>query len=313
MRAVVTGVAGFIGSHLAERLLREGADVVGIDNLSTGQWEHVSFLESVGNFSYSQADISDSASVEGPVDVVFNLACPPSPIDFGPKGLDILRACSDGVRNLLELADEKGATFVHSSTSECYGDPLVHPQPETYWGNVNPIGPRAPYDEGKRFAEALSVTYRRLRGTRVRLYRVFNTYGPRMRIGDGRVLPNFMMQGLRGEPLTVYGDGSQTRSLCYVADLVEGILRLANSDFEEPVNLGSPDEVSIRSLAEEVVSLTGGKSEIRFLPLPEDDPKVRRPDITRARRILGWAPKVSRQDGLALTVDYFKSKLESHF
>ena len=311
MRAVVTGVAGFIGSHLAERLLREGAEVVGVDNLSTGQSKHSTFLESVGDFTFFNADIVAGLSVDGPVDVVFNLACPPSPVDFGPKGLDILRTCSEGVRHLLELADDKEAVFVHSSTSECYGDPLVHPQPETYWGNVNPIGPRAPYDEGKRFAEALAVTHRRLRGTKVRLFRVFNTYGPRMRTGDGRVLPNFMMQGLRGEPLTVYGDGSQTRSLCYVADLVEGILRLSRSDFEEPVNLGSPDEVSIRELAQEVIALTGGRSEIRFLPLPEDDPKVRRPDITRAQRVLGWTPQVPRREGLALTVKYFRSQLQS--
>jgi nucleoside-diphosphate-sugar epimerase len=309
MRIVIAGAAGFIGYHLSRRLLEEGHEVVGIDSLATGQPENAEDLQKWPRFTWMEADIVDPLRLNGPVDRVFDLACPASPVDFGPKAVYILRTCSEGVRNLLELANAKGAMFVHASTSECYGDALVHPQPETYWGNVNPIGPRSPYDEGKRFAEAMTMAHRRQHGTDVRLFRIFNTYGPRMRMGDGRVIPNFINQAIDGQPLTVYGDGSQTRSLCYVSDLVEGILRLTKVDYHEPVNLGSPDEVTILDLAREIVALIGSKSRIVQEPLPQDDPKVRRPDISLAKRLLGWEPTVPRREGLRATIEEFQARL----
>lgn len=311
MRILVAGAAGFLGYHLCRRLLDDGHEVVGVDSLATGQPDIVGELDETPGFLWQQADIIEPLSVDGPIDVVFNFACPASPADFDPKGIYILRTCSDGVRNLLDLAGEKNATFVHASTSECYGDPAVHPQPETYWGNVNPVGPRSVYDEGKRFAEALVTAYHRHRGAAVRLCRVFNTYGPRMRLGDGRVLPNFISQGLAGRPLTVFGDGSQTRSLCFVSDLIEGVLRLSECDYSDPVNLGSQDEVTVAELAEEIVALTGGRSEIVRRPLPVDDPKVRRPDIALARKLLNWEPKVPRSEGLAIIIEDIRRRLES--
>ncbi|MFQ6047736.1 MAG: UDP-glucuronic acid decarboxylase family protein [Phycisphaerae bacterium] len=309
MRIVVTGVAGLIGYHLGRRLLERGDEVIGIDNLSTGQRVNVQALQSHPGFVWRQHDIVEPIELDGPVHVIYNLACPPSPVDFSTRPVEILRTCSEGVRQMLELACRKQAIFVQASTSECYGDPQVSPQPESYWGHVNPIGPRACYDEGKRFAEALTMAYHRRRHLPTRIARVFNTYGPRMRADDGRALPNFINQALRGQPLTVYGDGSQTRSFCYVADLVEALIRLAATDFAEPVNLGSDQEVSIRQVAEEIIELTSSTSRIEFRPLPRDDPKVRCPDITRARELLGWQPGTDRKTGFMRTIEYFRQQL----
>jgi dTDP-glucose 4,6-dehydratase len=308
MRALVAGCAGFIGYHLVDRLLNDGAEVIGVDDLSTGQEANARDLIQRPRFSFVKHDIVTPLRVDGPLDTLFNLACPASPADFAPRRLKILDVCSRGVWNLLDLAREKNATLLHSSTSEVYGDPLEHPQRESYWGNVNPIGPRSCYDEGKRFAEALITHYTALHGGRSRMARIFNTYGPRMRDDDGRVLPNFITQAFRGEPLTVHGDGSQTRSFCYVTDLVDGLIRLAASDVTGPVNVGNPAEVTILEFAREIIRLTGSRSEVRFVERPSDDPELRRPDITRARTLLGWTPKIDRAAGLAATVEWFAKR-----
>ncbi len=309
MRYVVAGAAGFIGSHLCERLLADGHKVVGLDNLITGQQSNLDVLRAHSSFQFVEQDICSAAAVDGPVDVVFNFACPASPIDFEPKALNILKVCSAGVLNALSLAHEKGAVFVQASTSECYGDPEEHPQRETYWGNVNPIGLRSPYDEGKRFAEALIMAHHRTLGLQSRIGRIFNTYGPRMRLGDGRVLPNFIQQALEDAPLTVFGDGSQTRSFCYVDDLVDGFVRLSRCDEVTPINIGNDVEITIAQLAQEIIELTGSASRTEFRPLPQDDPKLRRPDITKARAVLDWKPKTDRTTGLKSTIDYFRTVL----
>jgi len=307
MRMVVTGAAGLIGSHLCERLLADGHEVIGVDSLVTGQTQNVDDLSRHRSFRFIRQDILDPLDLAGPIDRIFNLACPASPVDFAPLAVAILRTCSEGVRNMLELARRTGARFVHASTSECYGDPLEHPQRETYFGHVNPIGPRSPYDEGKRFAESLVMACHRTYGLPVGIVRIFNTYGPRMRSNDGRVLPNFILQALRNEPLTVYGDGSQTRSFCYVNDLVEGIVRRAESDYAEPINLGNPVEITVLDAARDVIELAGSTSRIEFHPLPADDPRKRKPDITRAREILGWEPTTPHREGFARTIEHFRS------
>ena len=306
MRVLVTGCAGFIGFHFCERLLREGHEVVGVDNLLTGSPRNAEDLAANRAFQFVEHDISIPLAVDGPLDAVCNLACPASPVDFGPMRLKILEVCSRGVWNVLDIARAKSARFLHTSTSEVYGDPLVHPQHEGYWGNVNPIGPRSCYDEGKRFAEALITSYRAAYPVETRMVRIFNTYGPRMRGDDGRVLPNFINQAFANKPLTVYGDGSQTRSFCYVDDQVDGMLRLLNSDVIEPVNVGNPVEVTIKQVAEEIIRMTGSKSELRFVTLPKDDPKIRRPDITRAREKLGWEARVPREEGFLKTIEWFR-------
>lgn len=306
MRYIVAGCAGFIGYHLTERLLNEGHEIVGIDDLSTGQTANAADLKTRRNFTFVAHDIVQPLKIDGPVEIIFNLACPASPADFLPRRLKILDVCSRGVWNLLDLAREKNARLLHSSTSEVYGDPKEHPQRESYWGNVNPIGERACYDEGKRFAEALIVNYRRQHGVKARVARIFNTYGPRMRTDDGRVLPNFITQALAGRPLTIHGDGGQTRSFCYVADMADGLIRLAGSDVEDPVNIGNPQEITIREFAEEIIRLCGSSSTLQSIQRPTDDPNVRKPDITRARTLLGWEPKVDRRAGLERTVTWFK-------
>jgi len=307
MRVLVTGCAGFIGFHLTERLLAEGHEVVGLDNLSTGSRRNLTDLAAHPRFTFVEHDITLPPPVAGGFDLICNLACPASPVDFASRALAILAACSEGLRQMLELAAACGARLLHASTSEVYGDPKEHPQKESYWGNVNPIGPRSCYDEGKRFAEALAAAYRDRRGVRTRIARIFNTYGPRMRADDGRVLPAFINQALRGKPLTVHGDGGQTRSFCYVTDLVDGLLRLAASDLSEPVNLGDPEDITIRQAAEEVLRLTGSSSSISFVPRPPDDPCIRRPDITRAQKHLGWKPQVPRAEGFRRTIEWFRS------
>lgn len=309
MAVVITGAAGFVGFHLCQRLLREGREVVAVDNFASGQREHAAALQGHAGLRWMEADIVEPLNVPGPVSHVFNLACPASPVDFEPLSIEIMQTCSTGILNLLQLARDKGAVFLQTSTSECYGDPLVHPQVETYFGNVNPIGIRSPYDEGKRFGEALITAFHRRHGTPVRIARVFNTYGPGMRADDGRVMSNFIMQAFVGQPLTVHGEGRQTRSFCYVDDLVEGILRLAEADYTRPVNLGNPEEVTIRQVAEEVIELTGSTSKIECLPGRADDPMVRCPDITLAKKLLGWQPKVPRREGLTRTVEYFRGKV----
>lgn len=307
---LLAGCAGFIGYHLAKRCLDEGHLVLGVDNIVTGQESNVASLSRHPNFSFQRADVSEPLSVEGPFDVVFNLACPASPIDFESLRLEILSVCSNGTRNLLEVARRCKATFLQASTSEVYGDPLVHPQTETYWGHANPIGPRSCYDEGKRFAEALVMGYRRTHGVDTRIVRIFNTYGPRMRPNDGRALPNFINQALENKPITIHGDGKQTRSFCYVSDLVDGICRLAFSKPEatkgEPVNIGNPAEITINEIVREVVEIIQSKSPVTHTDRPVDDPQQRRPDITRAQALLGWKPIVERRDGLALTIDWFR-------
>jgi dTDP-glucose 4,6-dehydratase len=303
-RIVVLGGAGFLGSHLCERLLRDGAaEVISLDNFVTGDERNVAELPALGRFQSVHHDITQPLRVNGPVDCVFNLA---SPSDYANLPVETLRVGSRGTENGLELAREKDAVFLQASTSEVYGDPLVHPQREDYWGNVNPTGPRSVYDEAKRYGEALVMTYHRVYGVRTRIARIFNTYGPRMRLEDGRVVPAFVAQALRGEDFTVFGDGSQTRSFCYVSDLIDGLVRLALSEVTEPVNLGHPRELTIRELAEAVARARGGGGRIRFKPLPRDDPKQRQPDITRARQLLGWEPRVSLEEGLQETLASFR-------
>jgi dTDP-glucose 4,6-dehydratase len=306
MRILVTGAAGFLGSHLTDRLLSEGHTVLGVDNLSTGAAENLAHLAGESRFRFEERDICSSFD-PGPVDYVFNMASPASPPEYLRLGIETLRVGSVGAENTLEIAERYQAGHLHASTSECYGDPLVHPQPESYWGNVNPVGPRSVYDESKRFAEALVMAYHRSRGVNTHLVRIFNTYGPRLHPGDGRVISNFMMQALRGEPLTIYGDGSQTRSFCYVDDLIEGIVRLSRSDEHLPVNIGNPEEFTILQCARAVLEVTGSKSELHFVELPVDDPARRKPDITKARNLLEWEPRVRLKEGLAKSLDFFKS------
>jgi nucleoside-diphosphate-sugar epimerase len=306
MRAVVTGGAGFLGSHLCRALLERGDEVVAVDNLVTGSLGNVEDLSGRPGFSFQRHDVSTSVDVEGQVDAVLHFASPASPVDFERIPLPILKVGSLGTFNTLGLARAKGARYLLASTSEVYGDPLVHPQPESYWGNVNPIGPRGVYDEAKRFAEAATMAYHRFHGTDVRIVRIFNTYGPRMRPDDGRAVSNFLVQALSGEPLTVYGDGTQTRSFCYVDDEVRGILALLDSDYVGPVNIGNPDEFTILELAKTVLEVTGSSAEITFRPLPTDDPTQRRPDISRARQVLGWEPIVELREGLARTAEWFR-------
>jgi dTDP-glucose 4,6-dehydratase len=307
-RALVTGAAGFIGSHLSEYLLDKGFSVVGMDNLVTGDVENIQHLTG-RDFVFVKHNVTNYIPLEGPLDFIFHFASPASPIDYLKLPIQTLKVGSLGTHNALGLAKEKKARFLLASTSEVYGDPLVHPQREDYWGNVNPIGPRGVYDEAKRFAEAMTMAYHRTHGVQTRIVRIFNTFGERMRVEDGRAIPAFMSQALRREEVTVFGDGSQTRSLCYVSDLVDGIYRLAQSDESYPVNIGNPQELTILQLAEKVVAMAGSRSRIVQRPLPEDDPKIRQPDITRARTILGWEPKVPLDEGLRRTLAYFKRKL----
>jgi dTDP-glucose 4,6-dehydratase len=310
MRIVLTGAAGFLGSHLSRRLLREGHEVVGVDNLITGSPDNLAWLQGFDGFTFRHHDVSTPLFVEGPVDGVLHFASPASPVDYLELPIQTLKVGSLGTHNMLGLSKEKGARFLLASTSEVYGDPQVHPQTEEYWGHVNPVGPRGVYDEAKRFAEAITMAYRRHHGVETRIARIFNTYGPRMRPGDGRVVSNFVVQALRGEPITVYGNGEQTRSFCYVDDLVEGLFRLYMSDVPGPVNLGNPNEFTVLELAHEVLAQVGGGSEVAFRALPEDDPKVRRPDITRARELLGWEPGVALAEGLERTIPYFHDLIE---
>jgi dTDP-glucose 4,6-dehydratase len=307
-RALVTGAAGFIGSHLTEHLLAQGFSVIGMDNLATGDVANVEHL--VGrDFVFVKHDVTNYIAVVGPLDYIFHFASPASPIDYLKLPIQTLKVGSLGTHNCLGLARAKGARFLLASTSETYGDPLVHPQREDYWGNVNPIGPRGVYDEAKRFAEAITMAYHRAHGIPTRIVRIFNTYGPRMRVEDGRAIPAFLSQALREEDVTVFGDGSQTRSLCYVSDLVDGIYRLMMSGFSDPVNIGNPAELTMRQLAETIVAITASRSRIVERPLPVDDPKRRQPDITRARTILGWEPRVPLDEGLPRTIEYFRRKL----
>jgi dTDP-glucose 4,6-dehydratase len=307
LRIVVSGAAGFIGSHMCDRLLAEGCEVVALDNLLTGSRHNLAHLSDESRFRFVNQDITRPLRVEGTVDYVVNMASPASPKDYLEHPIETLDVGSLGSRNMLELALAKGARYLVTSTSECYGDPLVHPQSESYWGNVNPVGPRSCYDESKRFAEALAMAYHRKHGLRTGIARIFNTYGPRMKLDDGRVVPAFLDQALRGLPITVSGDGSQTRSFCYVADLVDGLYRLLLSSETYPVNLGNPLEMTILEFAEHIRALTGSRSEIVFQALPEDDPKKRRPDIARARQALGWEPRVTLDEGLRPTIEYFRS------
>ena len=305
---VITGAAGFIGSHLSEALLDRGHAVIGIDNLLTGDRKNIEHLQQ-RDFRLVEQDVAHYIDVAGPVDWVLHWASPASPADYLAYPIQTLKAGALGTHNALGLARAKRATFVLASTSEVYGDPAEHPQPETYWGHVNPIGPRGVYDEAKRFAEAMTTAYHRHHGLRTRIVRIFNTYGPRMRLDDGRAIPNFIVQALRGKDLTVYGDGGQTRSFCYISDLVEGIIRLMHADTAEPVNIGNPNEMSIAQVARWIIEATGSRSRVIHEPLPVDDPKVRRPDITRARELLGWEPRVSLETGLHATIDYVRRRL----
>ena len=308
MRIVITGTAGFIGSHLAETLLDRGHSVVGVDNLLTGDLANIAHLAG-RDFVFVKHDVTNFIHVEGPVDVVLHWASPASPIDYLEWPIQTLKVGALGTHKALGLAKAKDARFVIASTSEVYGDPLEHPQKETYWGNVNPVGPRGVYDEAKRFAEAMTMAYHRYHGLDAKVVRIFNTYGPRMRVKDGRAVPNFISQALRGEDVTIFGSGSQTRSFCYVSDLVDGILRLMDSSINEPVNIGNPQEMSIEQMAHLIIRMTGSSSRIVFKDLPTDDPKVRQPDITRARTLLGWEPKVPLDQGLTSTIDYFRQKM----
>jgi dTDP-glucose 4,6-dehydratase len=306
-RILITGAAGFLGSHLCDRFIKEGYHVIGMDNLITGDLKNIEHLMKLENFEFYHHDVSKFVFVPGDLDYILHFASPASPIDYLKIPIQTLKVSSLGTHNLLGLARVKKARILVASTSEVYGDPLVHPQTEEYWGNVNPVGPRGVYDEAKRFMEAMTMAYHTYHGVETRIIRIFNTYGPRMRLNDGRVLPAFIGQALRGEDLTMFGDGSQTRSFCYVDDLVEGIYRLLMSDYSQPVNVGNPSEISIKEFGEEIIKLTGTTQKLISKPLPQDDPKQRKPDITKAREILGWEPKVGRAEGLKITYEYFKS------
>ena len=306
-RILITGAAGFLGSHLCDRFIKEGYSVIGMDNLITGDLKNIEHLFKLKEFEFYHHDVSKFIHVSGELDYILHFASPASPIDYLKIPIQTLKVSSLGTHNCLGLALSKKARILVASTSEVYGDPLVHPQTESYWGNVNPVGPRGVYDEAKRFQEAITMAYHTFHQLETRIIRIFNTYGPRMRLNDGRALPAFIGQALRGEDLTVFGDGSQTRSFCYVADLVEGIYRLLLSDYAQPVNMGNPDEISLKDFAEEIIQLTGTKQKIVYKPLPTDDPKQRQPDITKARELLGWQPTIGRKEGLKITFDYFKS------
>jgi len=306
-RILITGAAGFLGSHLCDRFVKEGYHVIGMDNLITGDLANIEHLFKLENFEFYNHDVSKFVHVPGKLDYILHFASPASPIDYLKIPIQTLKVGSLGTHNLLGLARNKGARMLIASTSEVYGDPSVNPQPEEYWGNVNPVGPRGVYDEAKRFQEAITMAYHTFHGVETRIVRIFNTYGPRMRLNDGRVLPAFIGQALRGEDLTVFGDGSQTRSFCYVDDLIEGIFRLLMSDYAQPVNIGNPDEITIKQFCEEIIKLTGTSQKIVYKELPQDDPKQRRPDITKARKILSWEPKIGRAEGLKITYEYFKS------
>jgi dTDP-glucose 4,6-dehydratase len=306
-RVLITGAAGFLGSHLCDRFIKEEFHVIGMDNLITGDLRNIQHLFKLENFEFYHHDVSKFVFVPGKLDYILHFASPASPIDYLKIPIQTLKVGSLGTHNLLGLAKAKFARILVASTSEVYGDPLVHPQKEDYWGNVNPVGPRGVYDEAKRFQEAITMAYHTYHKLETRIVRIFNTYGPRMRLNDGRVLPTFIGQALRNEPLTAYGDGSQTRSFCYVSDLVDGIYRLLMSDYPMPVNIGNPAEITINEFGEEILKLTGSKQKIIHTPLPQDDPKQRQPDITKAKELLGWEPKVSRAEGLKITLDYFKS------
>jgi len=309
--SVVTGGAGFLGSHLTDRLLAEGHRVIAIDNLVTGNVANIGHLAGNENYHFIRHNVSNFIFLpEQKIDFVFHFASPASPIDYLELPIPTLKVGALGTHNTLGLAKDKKATFILASTSECYGDPLVHPQKEDYWGNVNPIGPRGVYDEAKRFAEAMTMAYHRYHDVDTKIVRIFNTYGPRMRLHDGRVVPAFISEALTGKPLTIFGDGSQTRSFCYVSDLIDGIFRLAMSDFHEPVNIGNPREMTIKEFADEIIRITGTKSGIEYRPLPEDDPKVRQPDITRAKKILGWQPRIDFDEGIRETIEYFRQHIE---
>ena len=305
--ALVTGGAGFLGSHLCDSLLARDYSVICMDNLITGIVANIEHLAGNENFRFIKQDVTEYIYLPGPLDLVFHFASPASPVDYIKYPIQTLKVGSLGTHKTLGLAKAKGARYLLASTSEVYGDPLVHPQPEDYWGNVNPIGPRGVYDEAKRFAEALTMAYHRFHGLETRIVRIFNTFGPRMRSADGRVVPNFICQALAGEPLTIFGDGSQTRSFCYVSDLVEGICRLAEASENEPVNLGNPVEMTIKEFADRIINLTGSSSRVVFKPLPVDDPQIRQPDITRAKKLLGWEPKMDLEEGLRRTMEYFRS------
>lgn len=308
-RVLITGAAGFLGSHLCDRFIKEGFHVIGMDNLLTGNIQNIEHLFPLQDFEYYHHDVSKFVHVPGELDYILHFASPASPIDYLKMPIQTLKVGSLGTHNLLGLAKEKKARILVASTSEVYGDPNIHPQPEEYWGNVNPVGPRGVYDEAKRFMESITMAYHNFHGVDTRIIRIFNTYGPRMRLNDGRALPAFMSQALTGQDLTVFGDGSQTRSFCYVADLVEGIFRLLMSDYHLPVNIGNPAEITLLQFAEEIIALTGTKQQIVFQDLPKDDPKQRKPDITKARQLLGWEPKVDRKEGLKITYEYFKKAL----
>ena len=310
MRVLISGAAGFLGSHLTDAVLAEGHEVLGVDNLCTGSFENVAHLKHEPRFEFVEQDICEPFDPKR-VDYVFNFASPASPPDYMRLGIETLMVGSTGTRNMLDIAAKYSAKFLHASTSECYGDPDVHPQPEEYWGHVNPIGPRSVYDEAKRFSEALVTAYWRYRKVDARLVRIFNTYGPRLGANDGRVISNFMTQALRGDDLTIYGDGGQTRSFCYVSDEIDGILRLSRSDEHTPINIGNPSEWTILECAHAVKRVTGSSSKIVFHPLPQDDPTQRQPDITKARTLLGWEPKIDLETGLKLSLDYFKSSIEA--
>jgi dTDP-glucose 4,6-dehydratase len=307
--AVVTGGAGFLGSHLTDRLLKEGFRVIGVDNFITGNPENVAHLKDNPAYSFIEQDVTKYLDIPGDVNIVFHFASPASPIDYLELPIQTLKVGSLGTHNALGLAKAKGAGFLIASTSECYGDPLVHPQTEDYWGNVNPIGPRGVYDEAKRFAEAMTMAYHRYHKVDTKIVRIFNTYGPRMRLKDGRVVPAFVGEALRNEPISIFGDGSQTRSFCYVSDLIDGIFKLSQSDFHEPVNIGNPNELTIKEFAERIIRITGSTSKLTFQPLPTDDPKQRRPDITRAGKVLGWKPVVDLEKGLTDTIAWFKPRV----
>ncbi|SFN50685.1 dTDP-glucose 4,6-dehydratase [Chitinophaga sp. YR627] len=308
-RVLITGAAGFLGSHLCDRFIAEGYRVVGMDNLLTGNIKNIEHLFPLPEFEYYHHDVSKFVHVPGDLDYILHFASPASPIDYLKMPIQTLKVGSLGTHNLLGLAKEKKARILVASTSEVYGDPNVHPQPEEYWGNVNPVGPRGVYDEAKRFMESITMAYHNFHNVDTRIIRIFNTYGPRMRLNDGRALPAFMSQALTGQDLTVFGDGSQTRSFCYVSDLVDGIYRLLLSDYHLPVNIGNPSEITLLEFAEEILALTNSKQKIVFQPLPKDDPKQRKPDITKAQELLGWAPKVDRKEGLKVTYEYFKEAL----